>query len=53
MLVARFAVPQEVPLPTSMPIGAGNKPWHRQYNRFVTPQPAQVDAGADGEIEFN
>jgi len=53
MLAGRFAMPQEAPLPTSMPIGAGNKPWRSQNSRFISPPQQQVDAGLDGPIEFN
>jgi hypothetical protein len=53
MLAARFAMPQEVPLPTRMPVGAGNKTWRSLNNRFISPPAPQVDAGPDGAIDFN
>jgi len=53
MLAARFGKPQEVPLPTSLPLGAGNKTWRSQNNRFISPPDQQIEAGPDGTLEFN
>jgi hypothetical protein len=51
-LLSRFAFPQEMQLPNTMPAGAGNKPW-RQDNPFLPGPEQQIDAGGDGPIEFN
>lgn len=45
-------LPPEQALPTTMPAGAGNKPW-RLDNPFILGQVPQLQAGEDGNIEFN
>lgn len=51
-LLSRFAMPEVMQLPSTMPAGAGNKPW-RQDNPFLPGQTPQLDAGQDGPIQFN
>lgn len=51
-LLSRFSMPQEMQLPSTMPAGAGNKPW-RQDTPFLPGPEEQIDAGGDGAIEFN
>lgn len=51
-LLSRFAKPQEQQLPSTMPAGAGNKPW-RQDTPFLPGPDEQIDAGSDGPIQFN
>lgn len=51
-LLSRFTKPQEQQLPSTMPAGAGNKPW-RQDQPFLPGPEEQIDAGNDGPIEFN
>lgn len=51
-LLSRFAMPQEQQLPSTMPAGAGNKPW-RQDDPFLPGPETQIDAGGDGPIQFN
>lgn len=51
-LLSRFTVPQEQQFPSSLPAGAGNKPW-RQDQPFLLGPDSQIDAGTDGPIEFN
>lgn len=51
-LLSRFTKPQEQQLPSTMPAGAGNKPW-RQDNPFLPGPEDQIDAGDDGPIQFN
>jgi hypothetical protein len=51
-LLARATAPIEQQLPSTMPIGSGNKSW-RWSNPFV-PRPVDpVLAGSDGLIDFN
>ena len=52
VLLSRATLPQEQQLPSTMPAGAGNKPW-RQDNPFLPGPQDQIDAGSDGPIEFN
>lgn len=51
-LLSRFAKPQEMQFPNTMPAGAGNKPW-RQDTPFLPGPEEQLDAGDDGPIQFN
>jgi hypothetical protein len=53
MLMARAAMPPEVNFPRSMPAGAGNLPWRRNYNPFLIPPDEPINAGPDGGIDFN
>jgi hypothetical protein len=52
-LLSRAAVPMEQQLPSTMPAGAGNKPWRVYDNPFIRPPVDPVLAGQDGPIEFN
>ena len=40
-------------LPSTMPAGAGNKPWRNYNGPFIRPPVDPIDAGADGPIEFD
>lgn len=51
-LMSKFAMPQEQQLPSTMPAGAGNKPW-RQDDPFLPGPEEQIDVGPDGPLEFN
>jgi hypothetical protein len=51
-LLSRFTIPQQQQLPSTMPAGAGNKPW-RQDTPFLPGPAPELDAGSDGPIEFN
>ena len=42
----------EMQMPTTMPRGAGTKPWRNFNNPFVYPSNQQVDAGNDGALIF-
>jgi len=53
MLMARSAMPPEVRYPCTMPSGAGNKSWALGRNPFLPQPPEPIDAGPDGELEFN
>jgi len=52
-LLSRAAMPMEQQLPSTMPAGAGNKPWRVYDNPFIRPPVDPVLAGQDGPIEFN
>lgn len=44
--------PIEYTYPSSMPVGQGKKPWRTNNNPYFTPSDTAIDAGPDGEIEF-
>ena len=48
---ATFPIPQQ--LPSTMPAGAGTKPWRVYDNPFIRPPVDPVLAGPDGVIEYN
>ena len=50
-LLSRFACPPEQQLPSTMPSGAGNKPW-RWDDPFLEEPLDPVDVGPDSELEF-
>jgi hypothetical protein len=52
-LLSRAALPQEQQLPSTMPRGAGNKPWRVYDNPFMNRPVDPLLAGQDGPIEFN
>lgn len=52
-LLSRAAMPFEQQLPSTMPSGAGNKPWRVYDDPFLRPPVDPVLAGQDGPIEFN
>jgi len=45
--------PQEKQLPSSLPVGAGNKPWRYSGDNFMPEPTDNVDAGPDSELDFN
>lgn len=51
-LLSRSAMPQEQQFPSTLPAGAGNKPW-RQDTPFLPGPVSELDAGGDGPIQFN
>lgn len=52
-LLQRAAMPPQMQLPKTMPAGAGNKPWRVQGDPFIRPPSVPVDAGPDGQLDFN
>jgi hypothetical protein len=52
-LLSRAALPMLQQLPSTMPSGAGNKPWRTYDNPFLARPVDPVLAGQDGQIEFN
>lgn len=52
-LLSRAATPAEQQLPSTMPAGAGTKPWRVYDNPFIRPPTDPVTAGQDGVLEFN
>lgn len=50
-LLSRFTMPQEQQLPSTMPSGAGSKPW-RTDTPFVSPPSDPLDVGEDGPLQF-
>jgi hypothetical protein len=51
-LLQRATAPLEQQLPSTMPAGAGNKPWRIYDNPFIRPPVNPVTAGPDGPIEY-
>jgi len=51
-LLSIAAMPMEMRLPGTLPVGAGNKPWNIDQP-FVNPPVDPLLAGQDGEIQFN
>jgi hypothetical protein len=51
-LLSLAAMPMEMQLPGTLPVGAGNKPWNIDQP-FVNPPVDPLLAGQDGEIQFN
>lgn len=45
--------PPKRQMPSTMPRGAGNKPWRYAEGDFITPDPEPILAGQDGKIDFN
>lgn len=52
-LLGIAAMPMERQLPSTMPAGAGNKPWRDNDSPFVNPPVDPLLSGPDGPIEFN
>ena len=52
-LLSIAAMPMQQQMPSTMPAGAGNKPWRISDTPFLTPPTDPVLAGRDGQIEFN
>jgi len=50
-LLVQLAQPIEQRYPTTMPLGAGNKPWRWTAGPFVWRGPQPVQAGNDGNID--
>ncbi len=52
-LMLRTSQPPQRQLPSTMPAGAGNKPWRVYDNPFIRPPVDPVLAGPDGPIDYN
>lgn len=52
-LLSIAAAPIQRQLPSTMPSGAGNKPWRTYDSPFIRPPCDPLLAGPDGPIEFN
>jgi len=52
-LLSRATFPLEQQMPSTMPAGAGNKPWRVYDNPFLSPPVNPVLAGQDGPIQYN
>ena len=52
VVLQRAVMPREKQLPSTMPAGAGNKPW-RNDNPFLRDPEDPLEAGPDGPIEFS
>lgn len=52
LLLSLSAQPMEKQLPSTMPAGAGNKPWRNNDSPFVRHPIDPLLAGPDGPIEF-
>jgi len=51
-LLQRATMPSEQQLPSTMPAGAGRKPWRTYDNPFLRIPTDPVLAGPDGQIDF-
>ena len=51
-LLSRATVPPEMQFPSTLPAGAGNKPWVYD-DPFLTGPVEELEAGPDGNLEFN
>lgn len=52
-LIALSAMPNEMQFPSTLPSGAGNKPWRRTGRNEYFPEPAEpLEAGNDSTITF-
>jgi len=52
-LIARATSPVEMSFPSSMPAGAGHKPWRAGNEEFLEPPPDPLLAGDDGALDFD
>ena len=52
-LRSRATAPIPAQLPSTMPAGAGNKPWRVYDNPFIQPPVDPVQVGPDGVLELN
>lgn len=52
-MLIHMVKPNEMQLPTTMPAGAGNKPWRDQDNPFLRPSDDGVILPPDEEVTFN
>lgn len=53
LLLSIAAQPMEKQFPSTLPAGAGNKPWRNNDSPFIRPPVDPLLAGPDGPIEFN
>ena len=51
-LIARHTQPPVKNLPTTLPRGAGNKPFGATDNEYISPPAQTIDTAFDGEIEL-
>jgi hypothetical protein len=51
-LLSRYTMPPQQQFPSTLPAGAGNKPW-REDSPFMPPPDDPLLAGNDGPIEFD
>jgi hypothetical protein len=53
LLLSRFATPNQMQLPGTMPAGAGNKPWRLTNDPFLPDPITGIDVGTDSVLKFN
>lgn len=53
LVLSRFSMPNEMQLPSTMPSGAGNKPWRTTNDPFLTGPTNNINLGSDSILEFN
>lgn len=51
-LMARATQPREMQFPSTLPAGAGNKPWRTTMDPFLSPPVDPILAGDDGPLDF-
>lgn len=51
-LLQRATMPPQQQYPSTLPAGAGNKPWRMTDNPFVWPPSDPIDAGPDSILQF-
>lgn len=52
-MLRHATMPNEMQFPTTMPAGAGNKPWRREDDPFLRPTEDGVILPPDEEVTFN
>ncbi len=51
-LMSRAALPDEMQFQSTLPLGAGNKPWRQNTSRFFGPAADAVKSGVDGDLDY-
>jgi hypothetical protein len=51
-LRARTATPPLMQYPSTLPVGAGNKPWRNTNNPFFEPDTNEIEVGPDGVLDL-
>lgn len=53
LVIARMTDPNEMSYPSTMPAGAGNKPWRDYGDPYLAPYEDNVITPPDNEVEFD
>lgn len=52
LLLKRAAIPRDQQLPNTLPVGAGNKPWHGGRSPFMPTPEDPITVGPDGLLDL-